>query len=180
MAGTNRIDDIHEHDRHTARGIDHRLHRRYSVDKDDIGLERKQVRRTPAHLRVVCRPHAVFDPDVAANGPAPFPQSLMERRHPGLPFGIVRGQGAKHSDAPHPFALLPARGERPCGCRAADKRDELAALDHSITSSARASSVGGISTPRAFAVLRLITSSYLVGACTGRSAGFSPLRMRST
>ena len=32
----------------------------------------------------------------------------------------------------------------------------------------------------AFAVLRLITSSYFVGACTGRSAGFSPLRMRST
>ena len=32
----------------------------------------------------------------------------------------------------------------------------------------------------AFAVLRLITSSYLVGACTGMSAGFSPLRMRST
>jgi hypothetical protein len=30
------------------------------------------------------------------------------------------------------------------------------------------------------AVLRLITNSYLVGACTGRSAGFSPLRMRST
>ena len=28
------------------------------------------------------------------------------------------------------------------------------------------------------AVLTLITSSYLVGACTGRSAGFSPLRMR--
>jgi hypothetical protein len=25
----------------------------------------------------------------------------------------------------------------------------------------------------------LITSSYFVGACTGRSAGFSPLRMRS-
>ena len=28
--------------------------------------------------------------------------------------------------------------------------------------------------------LRLITNSYLVGACTGRSAAFSPLRMRST
>ena len=51
---------------------------------------------------------------------------------------------------------------------------------YSITSSARASSVGGISKPSALAVLRLITSSYLVGACTGRSAGFSPLRMRST
>src|SRR4026209_1093270 len=49
---------------------------------------------------------------------------------------------------------------------------------HSITSSARASSVGGISRPSAFAVLRLITSSYLVGSCTGKSAAFSPLRMR--
>ena len=37
-----------------------------------------------------------------------------------------------------------------------------------------------LSRPSALAVLRLITSSYLVGACTGRSAGFSPLRMRST
>jgi hypothetical protein len=46
--------------------------------------------------------------------------------------------------------------------------------DYSITSSARASSIGGTSRPSAFAVLRLITSSYLVGAWTGRSAGFSP------
>jgi hypothetical protein len=51
---------------------------------------------------------------------------------------------------------------------------------YSITSSARASTDEGISKPSALAVLRLITSSYLVGACTGRSAGFSPLRMRST
>src|SRR5262245_65141226 len=46
------------------------------------------------------------------------------------------------------------------------------ASHHSITSSARATSVGGISRPSAFAVLRLMTSSYFVGACTGRSAGF--------
>jgi hypothetical protein len=51
---------------------------------------------------------------------------------------------------------------------------------YSITSSALASSVCGTSRPSALAVLRLITRSYLVGACTGRSAGFSPLRMRST
>src|SRR5262249_22264574 len=51
---------------------------------------------------------------------------------------------------------------------------------HSMTSSVRASSVGGTSRPSALAVFRLITSSYLVGACTGRSAGFSPRRMRST
>jgi hypothetical protein len=42
---------------------------------------------------------------------------------------------------------------------------------YSITSSARASSVGGTLRPSAFAVLRWITISYLVGACTGRSAG---------
>ncbi len=52
-----------------------------------------------------------------------------------------------------------------------------ALFDHLV---ARASTVAGISRPSAFAVLRLITRSYLVGACTGRSAGLSPLRMRST
>src|SRR5262245_65251968 len=72
-------------------------------------------------------------------------------------------------------ALRPRR-ERPCDCRAAEQRDELAP-PHSITSSARARSVAGTSMPSALALLRLITSSYLVGACTGRSAGFSPLRM---
>jgi hypothetical protein len=49
---------------------------------------------------------------------------------------------------------------------------------HSITSSATASSPGGKLRPNALAVLRLITSSNLVACMTGRSAGFSPLRMR--
>ena len=51
---------------------------------------------------------------------------------------------------------------------------------YSITSSARESSDGGMVRPSAFAVLRLITSSNLVGCSTGRSAGFVPLRIRST
>ena len=51
---------------------------------------------------------------------------------------------------------------------------------HSITSSARASTDGGTVRPSVFAALRLITSSYLVGFCTGMSAGLAPLRMRST
>src|SRR5262245_47676638 len=59
-------------------------------------------------------------------------------------------------------------------------RQHRATSSHSITSSARASTVEGISRPSALAVLRLIASRYFVGACTGRSAGFSPLRMRST
>src|SRR6201997_1998472 len=59
-------------------------------------------------------------------------------------------------------------------------RTSFAWRTHSITSSARPKSIGGTSRPSAFAVLRLITSSYFVGCCTGKSAGFVPRRMRST
>jgi hypothetical protein len=69
--------------------------------------------------------------------------------------------------------------------------DSLKALDHqrpireadsctattdvySITASARATTAGGISSPMALAVFRLMTNSNLVGCNTGRSAGFSP------
>src|SRR5262244_481154 len=78
--------------------------------------------------------------------------------------------------------LLRARSERPRRRRAAEQRDELATFhrcNHSITSSARASSVGGISRPSALTVLRLITNSNLVGCKIGRSAGLAPLRMRA-
>ena len=51
---------------------------------------------------------------------------------------------------------------------------------YSITSSASASSVGGMARPIARAVLRLMIRSNLVGCNTGRSAGFAPLRMRPT
>src|SRR5262249_42497432 len=53
-------------------------------------------------------------------------------------------------------------------------------ITHSITSLAATSKVCGTVSPSALAVLRLITSWNLVGSCTGRSAGFSPWRMRST
>ena len=61
-----------------------------------------------------------------------------------------------------PPHLLRARRERPCRRRAAEQRHELAAL-HSITSSAIASRDGGTVRPSVLAVLRLITSSNLVG-----------------
>ena len=50
--------------------------------------------------------------------------------------------------------------------------------DHSITSSVRASSCGGKSSPSILAVWTLITSSNLVACATGRSPGFAPLRIR--
>src|SRR4051812_14141670 len=63
--------------------------------------------------------------------------------------------------------------------RTANQRDKVPPL-HSITSSARASSVAGTSMPSALAVVRLITSSNLVGCSTGRSPGFAPRRILST
>src|SRR5262245_54777816 len=122
---------------------------------------------------------AILDREVASLDPAQLPQAVFERDHARLCLRVAGDKTHQHADPPH-LVRLRGYGQRPCGCGAADERDELAPSHHSITSSARASSVGGISRLSAFAVLRLITSSYLVGACTGRSAGFSPRRMRST
>src|SRR5258706_3446058 len=78
----------------------------------------------------------------------------------------------QYPDPPHPAVLLSARHEGPC-CRPAEPRDE-SPPSHSITSSARASSVGGTVRPSASAVLRLIMNSNLIGCITGRSAGLIP------
>ncbi len=51
------------------------------------------------------------------------------------------------------------------------------ARGYSITSSARASSVGGTVMPSSLAVCKLRTSSNFVGCMTGRLAGFSPFRI---
>src|SRR5215831_19213781 len=51
---------------------------------------------------------------------------------------------------------------------------------HSMTSSARASSIGGMVMPSAFAVLRLMTSANLVGNSTGKSPGLLPFKILST
>ena len=57
---------------------------------------------------------------------------------------LNRSPHRPHADQPHRAGGLRARRERPCDCRTAEKRDELAP-SHSITSSARARSVGGMS-----------------------------------
>src|SRR4029079_1962029 len=86
--------------------------------------------------------------------------------------------GVKETDFPISRELLRANSKRPRR-RTAQKRDEFAPF-HSITSSAVASSVGGMVRLSAFAVFRLITSSNLVGCSTGKSPGLAPLRILST
>src|SRR5262249_7875924 len=137
---------------------------------DEVGHERRQA-------IVLAAEPVVLDEHVLALDVAAFAEAFAERGCRA--GGAIERPTADKADHWQRW-LLRARRERPGGCRAADKRDELAAGAHSITPAALASQASGAVRPSAFVVLRLITSSYFVGACTGRSAGFSPLRMRST
>src|SRR5262249_16624593 len=133
------------------------------------------IRRVSPQAVGIAPTKACLDLDVAALCPSQFLKSLLKRCHSGLSFPIVR-HCHQQPDPPHPLRLLRARRERP-RCPAANHRHELAPV-HSLTSSAMASSPGGKLTPNTLAVLRLITNSNLVDWMTGRSAGFSPLRIR--
>src|SRR5262249_41091070 len=123
---------------------------------------------------ILCK--AVFDRQVLAFDKLGLLQAPAEGCHHLCGIRIVGRPTVEEPDHRH-RRLLRARRERPCG-RAREERDEDSPF-HSITSSARASSVGGTVRPSALAALRLIANSKLVGACTGRSAGRVPLRIRS-
>jgi hypothetical protein len=67
------------------------------------------------------------------------------------------------------------------GCeRMEQMRAQKRKATYSMTSAALMRMAGGTSRPRTREVLRLTTSSNLVGSWIGRSAAFAPLRMRST
>ena len=111
--------------------------------------------RTPPGLTVVLR----------SSNPGLQMSAMGQSRHVGFGFGVPLYPRTR----PHRRVLLSdATGQwrhRPA---------------YSITSPASARSVGGTVKPSALAVFKLITKSYLVGCKTGRSAGFSPLRIRPT
>src|SRR5262249_48559545 len=172
--GADRIGNVGEHDRHGAGRLEQRTRAHAAAGEYDVRRERDQLCRVFASIVYFAQRHAVVDPQVIAVVPSQFLQCLQERRYAPALFRIVFSQVRKHADASHALGLPSVRDQRPRGRRAAEQRDEIAA-PHSITSSASASSVGGTSMPSALAVLRLITNSYLVSACTGRSVGFSPL-----
>src|SRR5215831_8144920 len=145
---------------------------------DHVRRERRQLCCVPANFIGFGRGPARVDLHVAADAPAGLLETLQERAEAGLKFPIVRSRGQENANEAHLLALLRARRKRPRR-RAAEQRDELA-LVHSITSSARASSVGGTVRPSAFAVFRLTTNSNFTACWTGRSDGFAPFRIFPT
>src|SRR5262249_28130509 len=129
---------------------------------------------------VVAAQPVVLHRNISALDITAFVQPLAKGGEP-RGFDGIRRPAVDESDHRRRRLLRPC-WQRPKGRRrrAAEQRYELATPNHSITSSASASSLSGIWRPSAFAVLRLMTSEYFVGCMTGRSVGFVPLRMRPT
>src|SRR5262245_4238240 len=137
---------------------------------DEIGRHPRQ------RIITVCYP-VVFDRDVLALDVAHFGKATAEC---SIELnGDVLCQAAQITNHRH-CRLLRPRPNRPRHCRAAKQRDEVAAPDHSITSSAMERTLGEMVRPSALSVLALITSSNSVACHIGRSAGLAPLRMRPT
>ena len=140
------------------------------VGHDEIDLELDQLGCEAREPRFIFLGRAEFDTEVFA---LDIPEIAQRLQKSGRTDG---GHETEITDQGDALLALRSRRERPCRS-AADKAEERAP-SHSITLSALASRSGGTSMPSALAVLRLTTSSNLVGCMTGRSAGFSPLRMR--
>src|SRR5215475_9721498 len=148
---------------------------RCAADYDDINLERNQFCGEGGEPLVLSLGISVFNDDIATHD---VPE-VLESLEKGL-ADLGNGRDApKVAYASELGRLLRLGGERRKQNRA-HARKERAAIHHSMTSSARPSSEGGIVRPRALAVLRLMISSNLVGCSTGSSAGLAPLRILPT
>src|SRR5262245_40359842 len=117
---------------------------------DHVRRERRQLCCVPANFIGFGRGPARVDLHVAADAPAGLLETLQERAEAGLKFPIVRSRGQENANEARLLALLRARRERPRR-RATEHPHEVAPAGHSITSSARASSVSGTVRPSAFA-----------------------------
>src|SRR5262249_3979521 len=127
---------------------------------DHRHLTAHKVSRQRRQLIVLPQREAGFERDGFSLDKTRLLQALAGR---GQGNSVGRRFDGEIADNRDRTLLLRARCERPCRCRrATDERDEIAA-SHSITSSARASSVGGTVRSRVLAVLRLMLSANLVG-----------------
>jgi hypothetical protein len=128
-----------------------------AVGAHNRGLERVKVGH-PHHHSSKDRPgrgHASFDACTHRQGETPGGASIL--------LGAVRGRWGR--------SLIIRRFS--------DMRRSKTQL-YSMTSLARTSSAGGIVSPSALAVLRLIVSSNFVGCSIGSSAGLAPCKIRCT
>src|SRR6516165_7359071 len=151
--------------------------RRSCRGDDNVYFQSNEFSRKVGEPLILLVRRAPFDHEVLV-------LDIAELTHAFHEAGVVARisfawRAGQKPDAPDLRRLLRERRERPNRHRPAQHRYELAP-PHSITASARASKDWGTDKPSAFAVFKLMASSYLFGASTGKSAGFSPRNMRST
>src|SRR5215471_16968612 len=141
------------------------------LQTDEFGGERGEAIRFP-----LGEPN--FKRNVLALNPAEVAEPTLER----LEIRLVTfcRPLVEISDARHLPRLLPLGGERRGQEHRTRASEERAPVHYWITSSARASSEGGIVSPSALAVLRLMTSSNFVGCSIGMSPGLVPFKILST
>ena len=136
----------------------------------------QEGRHPHCHFRGLHRLHSVTARRIAQPPKVTFVTRLQPSRLPGQPLVSFRTyrQLSGWNPPPQVFRAFGAH----CQFFYLVRRNKRQA--YSITSSARARSDGGMVSPSAFAVLRLINNSYFVGCSTGKSAGLAPLRILST
>ena len=122
------------------------------------------------------------DPRVAIGGPAQLLQSTLERRDAGLLDEWRAEENPEEAGSEgHPGGEYPQLRTLIGAARSRIRAINWSSTNgYSITSSARCCRNKGTSTPIAFAVFRLITSSNFVGCSTGRSAGLVPCNILDT
>ena len=118
----------------------------------------------------------------------PMTSDLPDQRTFSEPAGMSQGDKLRHQlergcavlgGARALLLLTSASGAAPSSTREQQTGNEITA-SHSITSSARMSSEGGIVKPSALAVLKLMIRRNLLGCSTGISAGLAPFRISAT
>ena len=121
-------------------------------------------------------PHRVprRSPRPAAPAGTPAPPCSRVRSSRGEPRCAAAMPAAAHRRA------LAGRERAEAGGQGSETTHGEQAPAHRITSSARSRIDSGIVMPSALAVLRLTTSSNLVGCSIGRSPGLAPFRILST
>ena len=162
------------HDRHSGRDATRRVDAGSRRD-DQLDVQSDELCRERLEAVGLAVGVARLDAQVLACDIAEIAKSFAERSALAEPPVVGFGQRVKIADDRNSAARLRECGERPRRSGAAERRDE-GAPPHSITSSALASNIAGISTPSALAVLRLTIVSNFVACSIGMSPGFAPLR----
>src|SRR4029077_14362907 len=123
------------------RRLPHRGQDRCASDKNDFGRRSDERGSVRSEAVWVAGGKMIIDMNVAAFDPTQCRPRGFERFNARCRIKVAHN----HADPANASGLLRARRERPRSRRALEQRDELAPGAHSITSSARASSVGGTS-----------------------------------